>query len=261
MTLRESVKSRLTVSQRAHVRRVINVFKSLVLEPRFAFRRATIEWRLPLLPGGRGWRSTQPYALLMSFQKGIQKYRYREIPMLKHPVEIALYMQLIWETKPKTIFEIGSFSGGGAVWMGDLLKTFGIDGQVISLDLTPPCPAYSPSNVRFLKGDATDLGRALSPELLTKAPRPWLVIEDASHVDETSLAVLRFFDLKLNSGEYIIVEDGITTQLGQDYAQGPKLAITQFLQERGSDYIIEARYCDFFGRNVTGNPNGYLRKK
>src|SRR5262249_34994333 len=65
---------------------------------------------------------------------------YRDVPMLKHPVEVALYMRLIWETKPRTIFEIGSSAGGAAVWMSDLLKTFGIDGQIISIDLKPPAP-------------------------------------------------------------------------------------------------------------------------
>ena len=43
--------------------------------------------------------------------------------MLKQAFEVALYMRLIWETKPGTIIEIGSHSGGAAVWMSDLLKT------------------------------------------------------------------------------------------------------------------------------------------
>jgi hypothetical protein len=41
---------------------------------------------------------------------------------------------------------------------------------------------------------------------------------------------------------------------------GPARSITEFLQQRGDAYEIDAAYCDQYGRNVTGNPNGYLRK-
>jgi cephalosporin hydroxylase len=33
------------------------------------------------------------------------------------------------------------------------------------------------------------------------------------------------------------------------------------LRDRGGSYEIDARYCDQYGQNVTGNLNGYLRKK
>jgi len=183
--------------------------------------------------------------------------------MQKHPVEIALYMQLLWRIKPAVIIEIGTLAGGAAVWMGDLLNIFGIDGRVISVDLEPPAPSYTPKNVRFLRGDANNLGTTLDPEFLRALPRPWLVIEDASHDYATTLAVLRFFDPLLRSGEYMIVEDAAVPEIGQDtwHEGGAAHATAQFMHDRGKDYQIDAAYCDFYGRNVTGNPNGYLRKK
>jgi cephalosporin hydroxylase len=53
--------------------------------------------------------------------------------MQKHPMDIALYMLLIWELKPRTVIEIGSLAGGSAAWIGDTLNTCGIDGQVTSI--------------------------------------------------------------------------------------------------------------------------------
>jgi cephalosporin hydroxylase len=262
-SLRESVKSRLTEQQRQRLRRAIDFVRSAYVLPLQVIRRSSIERRLPSLPGGRGWRTVIPPSLHLSIQAGTSGYRYRDVPMLKHPVEIALYMRLIGETKPGTIFEIGSYSGGAAAWMGDLLHLFGVDGRVISVDVNVPCPSYAPSNVVFLHGDANDLGRSLTPDLLAAAARPWLIIEDSSHQYTTTLAALRFFDPMLRSGEYIVVEDGNITELGHDadYAGGPARAITEFLQDRGSSYVIDADYCDHFGSNVTGNPNGYLRRK
>jgi cephalosporin hydroxylase len=64
-------------------------------------------------------------------------------------------------------------------------------------------------------------------------------------------------------GEYIIVEDSIVEDLfdGDRIAHlegGPRLAIAQFLRERGEDYEIDTRLCDYFGANVTWNVNGYV---
>jgi len=183
--------------------------------------------------------------------------------MQKHPVDIALYMRLIWELKPRTVIEIGSGAGGSAAWIGDTLKAFGVDAQVISIDLTPPKPIYQPSNVTFMKGDQNDLSATLTPTLIARLPGPWLVIEDASHHYEPTLAVLRFFDPLLSSSEYIVIEDANMTEMGTDahYAGGPARAICEFLAERRDDYEIDERYCDQYGLNVTENPNGYLRRK
>lgn len=262
MILRQQLKSRLTNDQRKRVRRAINALEGMC-PPLRSMREVIVKLSWPGLPDGRTWRTALPPLLAQSLVDGALDYQYRGIPMQKHPAEIALYMQLLWQVRPGTIIEIGSLAGGAAVWMADLLNLFGIEGQVISVDLRPPAPSYMPRNVRFMRGDANNLGIGLCSELLTSLPRPWLVIEDASHDYASTLEVLRFFDPLMRSGEYIIVEDAKIPELGQDSWRegGAARAIAQFLHERGSDYEIDAAYCDHYGKNVTGNPNGYLRKK
>jgi cephalosporin hydroxylase len=231
--------------------------------PYRAFRRAGIERRLPLLAGGRGWRSLIPLKLHVAITQGLVDYRYRDIPMEKHPIEMALYTRLLWELKPRSIIEIGTKAGGSATWFSDQLRIFGIDGQVVSVDLYPPPRSKRlPDSVSLLRGDANDLAPTLTPDFLKMLPRPWLVVEDASHKYDATLAVLRFFDPLMKSGEYIVIEDGTVTEMGLDarFDGGPLRAISDFLRERGSDYTVDTRYCDQYGRNVTGNPNGYLRR-
>jgi cephalosporin hydroxylase len=257
MSIQEQIKKRLMPEQR---RQIVRTWVSL----RSALEPGRIRARnLPQLPDGRAWRTDLSNKLLWSVQRGTLDYAYRDVPMLKHPVEVALYMRLIWETKPRTIFEIGSSAGGAAVWMSDLLKTFGIDGQIISMDLKPPAPAYHPANVKFLRGDAHNIAPTLPPELLVQGQRPWLVIEDAEHHYRSTLAVMRFFDPLLQPGEYLVIEDADILLTGQDRERegGPARAVAEFLRDRGDAYEIDARYCDQYGRNVTGNLNGYLRKK
>lgn len=243
--------------------KLLNTIKYVVKMPYRIARRAGINGRLGDLPGRRGWRTAIPPIVHVSIMRGLIDYTYRDIPMIKHPMDMTLYTRLIWEVRPRTILEIGSYAGGSAVWMADLLKTFGIDGRVISLDIKPPSPKYRPDNVSFLQGDSSELGKTLTDDVLASLPRPWLIIEDAGHHYRPTLDTLDFFDPKLRSGEYIVVEDANVTEMGVDarYDGGPARAITEFLRRHADDYEIDVRYCDQYGRNVTGNPNGYLRKK
>jgi len=117
MNIREQIKRRVTFEQRRQIIRVWVGFRARFAPGRIRARN------LPKLPNRRKWRTALSNALLWSCQGGTLTYQYRDIPMLKQAFEVALYMRLIWETKPGTIIEIGSHSGGAAVWMSDLLKT------------------------------------------------------------------------------------------------------------------------------------------
>lgn len=113
-------------------------------------------------------------------------------------------------------------------------------------------------------GSVTYTYRDIETEgFLSRMARPLLVLEDADHMPETTYAVLRFFDPWLRPGEYIVVEDGLLVDQGlsEHYRGGPLVAIDRFLAERGSDYEIDRSYCDHYGRNVTWNVNGYIRKR
>jgi cephalosporin hydroxylase len=164
--------------------------------------------------------------------------------------------------KPRTVFEIGSNAGGSALWFGDLLTTFEIGSHVYSLDIIRVESVNHP-RVTFLEGDGRALGKSLSDNMLTSLPRPWLVIEDADHAYETSIAVLRFFHRWLRPGEFIVIEDGIISDLSGDAAcnSGPHRALREFLSTHPAVYEIASEYCDFFGHNVTWCTNGFLRRR
>ena len=209
----------------------------------------------------RDGRSAIPLAAIATIQRGTMGYRYKGIPMLKNPFDFALYPLLIWNTRPRTILEIGSYCGGSAVWFGDQLDTFGIDGHVYSVDIKK-IEGIAHPRVTFLHADGRDLEQSLTPEFREKLPRPWLVIEDADHFYETTKHVLDFFHPHLQIGEYIVIEDGIVADMGetQVYRGGPFLAIQEFLAQHADEYEIDSAYCDFYGHNFTWNTNGFLKK-
>ena len=198
-----------------------------------------------------------PYELMMKIQQGTMAYRYRGVPLLKNPFDLAIYPLLLERTKPRTLIEIGSFQGGSALWFSDLRP----DMRVISVDIEPPSNVVRES-ITFLRGDATRLGDVLTDEVMQSIERPLLVIEDSNHMSATTAAVLDFFDRWLMRDEYIVIEDGILTamKVANTYDGGPLRAIHEFLVRTKGRYEIDRSYCDYFGRNVTWNVDGYLRR-
>ena len=198
-----------------------------------------------------------PYELLMKIQQGTMAYRYRGLPLLKNPFDLAIYPLLLDRLKPRTLIEIGSFRGGSALWFADQVNAM----RVWSVDLEPPSGVEHPA-VTFLKGDARDLGGVLTPDRMQSIARPLLVVEDSNHQAGTTAAVLEFFDTWLRPDEYIVIEDGILTamRVADSYDGGPLRAIHEFIARTEGRYEIDRALCDYFGTNVTWNIDGYLRR-
>lgn len=197
---------------------------------------------------------------LTGIQAGTLATRWRGRALLKSPFDLALYMQTIDRMRPGAVIEIGTHEGGSAVWLADMMQAVGLAPCVASVDIAA-CDLVD-SRVRLLRGDALDLATVLTPTVLAALPRPWLVIEDSAHRFETTLAVLRFFDAHLRPGERIVVEDGVVAYLPEPVYRtledGPGRALRAFLGEAGARYRIEREACDFYGHNVTWNPDGWL---
>ncbi|WP_296742884.1 CmcI family methyltransferase [Mesorhizobium sp.] len=209
----------------------------------------------------RGYETGLTRADLFSYQAGTMNYRYRNIPCLKSPIDIAIYLRLLGEQQPASIFELGSKHGGSALLFRDMCRAMDIPAQIVSVDLDPP-GLSALEGVRFLKGDAADLEPLFREHRLFDLPRPWLVVEDSAHSFAVCTSVLDFFEEHLRTGEYLVMEDGVLDELGLSarYQGGPNRAIAEFLARRPGSFEIDAAYCDMFGRNMTYNPNGYLRR-
>ena len=212
------------------------------------------------LPGGRRWGSLLSTRAHVEMMRGALNYEYRGMKAVRYPVDVPIYLMLLQELRPRTVIEIGSKEGGGAVMLGDFLNMLEIPAKVHSIDLHPPDPKYQPYNVKFYKGDENDLDHCGLN--FSGHPHPWLVIQDASHQYAGVMNSLSFLNKYMVKGDYMVVEDGYITQCGMDGHDrhgGPARAIAEFLHHC-PDWRIDTRLCDFFGFNVTANTNGYLVK-
>jgi cephalosporin hydroxylase len=204
---------------------------------------------------------------LNEINTGIGKTTYRGVGILKFPFDYVMYQMIVFEIKPDLIIEIGTYGGGSALYLADLLDILG-KGEVHTIDIYPEItPAMScglslfqnhPRTKYFNKGyEGYDLSNCEGHETI-------LVIDDGTHKYEDVLKALYKFKDVVSKNSYFIVEDGNCYQLYPNVAYsewngGPLKAIDEFLKNN-SDFIIDKKWCDFYGTNSTFNTNGYLKK-
>lgn len=208
---------------------------------------------------GRRWASdlTLSREFLMRVQeakwnRGDGGVHWRGIPLIKDPFDLALCPLLLWELKPRTVIEIGSFQGGSALWFADLLDAMRVGPfHVYSFDIDPgQVKVKNDSRITFRCCDSM-FPSTIDAEVLAKAPHPWLVIEDA-HVNVK--AVLTHLNQSMRSGDYLVVEDTC-------YIREKHEALSEFARAHPAQFQVDTRFTDLFGYNGTFNFNGYLRKR
>lgn len=200
-------------------------------------------------------------SFLPGYQVGVMGYRYKGVLCNKSPIDMAIYQYILWQLQPGTIIEIGYKEGGSALWFSDMVKAMNLNTKIVSVDrIIPEKPVVE--ELMLLQGDVNQLGRTLTDQLLKSLPSPWLVIEDSAHTFQGCTSALSFFADKLQTGDYLVIEDGILSELGmaEKYQGGPNKAIETFFEQYPDVYRIDRECCDMFGENVTYNPNGYLIK-
>ena len=88
---------------------------------------------------------------------------------MKDCFDMVIYQQLLWEVKPKTIFETGAYTGACALWIADTMKSYKLETHVYSLDINLNLVeklAKEDKNVTFQQGDVKKIASSYPPEFL-----------------------------------------------------------------------------------------------
>lgn len=173
---------------------------------------------------------------------------WRGIRLLKDPFTLSLYTSLIWELKPRTIIEIGSFEGGSALWFADIAAALGIDTHVISYDLDPSQVRTSDLRIEFRQLDVFSISEQIDRATIRSLPHPFLVVEDAH---KNLYSVLSFLYSLMEIGDYLVVEDTCDKDKHREFAQ--------FMSSVENSLLVDVRYTDNFGYNASWNWNSFLR--
>jgi cephalosporin hydroxylase len=195
-------------------------------------------------------------------QKGpiFENTHYRGITIWKSPLDLWIFQEIIHETRPRVIVEIGSRFGGTTQFMADLLELRGGEGMVISVD--PDRTGYSATHprIRAITGSSLDPGVIREVTALCSTGEN-MIVHDGDHTRANVLRDLQSYSPLVGVGHYFIVEDGIMDVFWPgvspgSYGDGPLAAIDDFLQMT-SAFVPDASRERY---RITYNPRGYLRR-
>ena len=181
------------------------------------------------------------------------KHKWKGLTLMKDPMTLSIYMMMIQDIKPKTILEFGTYDGGSALWMEDIMKSLSLDYKIHTFDINPDrVKLPEDSKIKYHELDNKNINEFIDQrrELFENMESPILMIED-SHVNVDE--VVRSIDPFLKSGDYLVIEDTLDRNKYQN----------TILSENGirsMSYEVDTYYCDFWGINNSWNINSIFRK-
>lgn len=178
-------------------------------------------------------------------------------PLLKCPLDLWIYQELLHEIRPHLIVETGTRYGGSAAYLASLCDLLD-HGRVISIDIDEAEGRPQHPRIRYLHGSST------APECIDAVKQEVsegdrvLVILDSDHRRDHVLAELRAYADLVSPGSYLVVEDTNVNGHPVDpfFGPGPFEAMRDFLAEDARFEVDRAREKFY----LTFNPSGYLRR-
>lgn len=179
--------------------------------------------------------------------------------VLKLPLDLWIYQELVFRERPDVIIESGTFSGGSALYLASICDLIDA-GRVITIDVEPWDGAQPQHDrITYVRGSSVD------PEVIARVrasidpDESVMVILDSEHQRDHVLAEIRGWSPAVTPGQYLIVEDTMINghPVEPDWGPGPKEAVDEFLAET-DDFEVDTYMEKFL---FTWHPGGYLRRR
>jgi cephalosporin hydroxylase len=212
-------------------------------------------------------------------EKYVYTFSWMGRPVIQLPEDMIRAQEAIFQVKPTVIVETGIAHGGSLIYNAGLLKTMGIDGRVIGVDIE-----IRPHNrkaieehflfpyITLIEGSSTDPGTVQCVREEIKPDDRVIVFLDSNHSKAHVLAELEAYCDMITPGSYIVATDGImltvsdVPRAGENWANdNPVAAVHEFLKTH-PEFAPEDPKWPFnesaLGRNINTHWNeAWLRRK
>lgn len=168
--------------------------------------------------------------------------------VVKCPVDLWIYQEIIFETKPDLLIETGASGGGSAFFFATLFDLIG-NGRVLTVDKDsyPELWRQHP-RITYLVGDSTDPD--IFGEMLAQAENNrTMVALDSLHTYDHVHMELELYGEMVSPGCYLVVEDTVA-------GLGAEIAVADFLAQHPYFAVDELREKHL----LTLNRGGWLRR-
>lgn len=176
--------------------------------------------------------------------------------LLKCPLDVWLYQELLVRTRPAVVVEAGTYCGGSALYMAMILDQIG-HGRVITVDIDPKPDRPQHPRITYLTGSSTDPQIVAQVRDAVGQDRAMVILDSDHSADHVHQEMLLYNSL-VQVGDYLIVEDTNVNghPVWPDFGAGPMEAVDRFLSE--TDAFVIDKGCERF--LLTMNPRGYLKR-
>jgi len=174
--------------------------------------------------------------------------------VVKTPLDLWVYQEILSRTKPDVIIETGTWAGGSALYLASICDLLGA-GRVITIDIEERAGRPTHPRITYVTGSSVDDEVVKRVRGRIDAADTVMAILDSDHSKEHVLAELRRYGPLVSDGCYLIVED-TGASLSNWAPVDPLAAVTQFLAENRAFTVDKA--CEKF--LLTAHPGGYLLK-
>lgn len=180
--------------------------------------------------------------------------------ILKNPMDLWTYHEIIHETRPELIIETGTAHGGSALYFACLLDMYPEPSGIVSIDIIgrehfPYRPAHP--RLTYMKGSSTDwdIIRAMQRE---SSGRRTMVVLDSEHRKDHVLRELNLYAPLVTPGQYLVVEDTNVNSrpVCPEHGPGPGEALDEWLPHHNEYQIDRSRER----HGLTFNPGGWLKR-
>jgi len=179
------------------------------------------------------------------------------VPVWKTPLDMWIYEEIIYRTKPDVLVESGTYKGGSALFFATIFQMIG-NGQVITIDIHPYPGRPENGRITYLLGSSTSNAVVEKVKSLVRPGDRVMVVLDSDHHKEHVLNELRLYSPLVTVGCYLVVEDTsfrVWPPAGPAYPN-PLDAVEEFLKSHHE--FTQDRSCEKFG--VTTFPGGCLER-
>jgi cephalosporin hydroxylase len=186
------------------------------------------------------------YAKSPTYWKGVQ--------ILKCPLDLWIYQEIIHDIKPDIIIEAGTNLGGSALFFAEVSGA-----RVITIDIEYREGRPQHPRIRYIFGSSVDESVLREVRKEVEVSNTVMVVLDSDHTKDHVLKELEIYQHFVTPGSYMVLED---TNLNghpvlENFGPGPMEALEEFML--GNQAFESDKSREKF--ILTFNPRGYLKKK
>jgi len=177
--------------------------------------------------------------------------------VMKCPLDLWVYQEIISQRRPDVIIETGTRTGGATHFMANVCDQVG-NGRLLSIDVLKVEDRPEHPRITYFDGSSIDPEIVAAVRESIGSDETVMVTLDAIHDKDFVLQEIAAYAPLVSRRHFLIVED---TNLNwwSDGGPGPAEAVEEFLgSELGGAFRVHEGSEKFF---MTFNPGGYLMRK